>query len=68
MGGKGSKESSLNKDKSLCVDKSGVLPYDLRFGNKVEKESCKERDYCKALTAAQLAQANPLGTKAKGGC
>jgi len=67
MGGRGSKESSLNSDKSLCVDKVGVIPYDPRFGKKVEKESCKERDYCKA-PAPLVAARNPLYTKAKGGC
>lgn len=73
--------SALNNDipkvlgkKSLCTEQLKVpltgisIPFDVRFGTDVEKESCKERGYCKALTAVQIAQAFPVGTKGKGGC
>jgi len=60
---------------TLCTEQLTIpvlktpIPFDVRFGTKVEKgESCKERGFCKALTAAQFAQAFPLGTKGKGGC
>ena len=62
------------KQGSLCTEQLKVpltgiaIPFDVRFGTKEEKESCKERGYCKALTATQIAQAFPLGTKGKGGC
>lgn len=60
--------------KTLCTEQLKVpvvgahLPFDVRFGTQVEKESCKDRGYCKPLTAAQIAQAFPVGTKGKGGC
>jgi len=63
----------LNKG-ALCTEQLKVpllntpIPFDVRFGTEVEKESCKERGFCKALTAAQIAQAFPVGTKGKGGC
>ena len=52
MGASNSKgESSLSKDGKLCVDKVGIIPYPLGYGTHDKKESCKERNFCKAQSA-----------------
>jgi len=59
--------SSLNTDRSLCVAKVGILPYDPRFGRDAKDESCKDRGYCQN-PAPLVAAANPFYARAKGGC
>ena len=45
--------SSKSKDGKLCVDKFGVVPYPLGYGEKEENKTCKQRDFCVAQPALQ---------------